>query len=231
MRVERGLARRRMESGQPPLYDSVRLDPQHVHEVVLSYLVHHCFKESADAFVAATGMKVAADYAASIDRRKPIRESVLQGEGLRAIQLAKALGGNILERHPEVHFELLLLHYFELVRGKDWTAAFEFAQSDINHIGRQDPYVKKWENCLGLLAYEEPEAAPMRSLLSLDNRCSVADSLNRAILEEQNLPTYAALERLVQQMTVVRKCLLQEALVQGSKDAPPPFDLQTFLDR
>jgi hypothetical protein len=38
------------------------------------------------------------------------------------------------------------------------------------------------QDCIALLAYEEPEKSPMFFLLSMDHRQSVADSLNRAIL-------------------------------------------------
>lgn len=38
------------------------------------------------------------------------------------------------------------------------------------------------QDCIALLAYEEPEKSPMFFLLSMDHRQSVADSLNCAIL-------------------------------------------------
>lgn len=78
---------------------------------------------------------------------------------------------------------------------------------------------------MALLAYEEPEKSPMFHLLSLDYRQQVADSLNRAILANANLPSYSAMERLVQQTTVVRQSLNQDHV----KDGVLPFVLKDFL--
>ncbi len=42
------------------------------------------------------------------------------------------------------------------------------------------------QDCMALLAYEEPETSPMFSLLSMDHRQSVADALNCAILGKRD---------------------------------------------
>lgn len=90
---------------------------------------------------------------------------------------------------------------------------------------------------MALLAYEEPEKSPMFHLLSKDYRQQVADSLNRAILgllptqvhafverslnyssllcflvvsAHSNLPSYTAMERLIQQTTAVRQSLSED---------------------
>mgnify|MGYP007117657261 FL=1 len=41
-----------------------------VRKIVLSYLVHNCFKETAEAFVSSTGMKCNPDSLANLDTRK-----------------------------------------------------------------------------------------------------------------------------------------------------------------
>lgn len=41
-----------------------------VRNVVLSYLVHNCFNETVDSFVACTGMKQPADYIEDLEKRK-----------------------------------------------------------------------------------------------------------------------------------------------------------------
>lgn len=92
-------------------------------------------------------------------------------------------------------------------------------------FGKVQKYVEKLEDFMALLAYNEPEKSPMFHLLSLEYRQQVADSLNRAILANSNLPSYSAVERLMQQTTVVRQCLGQES----SKEGYPPFSLKDFL--
>lgn len=87
---------------------------------------------------------------------------------------------------------------------------------------------------MALLAYEDPEKSPMFHLLSSEYRQQVADNLNRTILgkfflflpprkslpscdlcklhclEHTNHPSYTPMERIIQQVTVVRQYLTEE---------------------
>ncbi|KAK9108931.1 hypothetical protein Sjap_016991 [Stephania japonica] len=203
-----------------------------VRNIVLSYLVHNCFKETAESFISCTGMKQPADYPVDIDKRKlpfnltsAIFHYALEGHALKAIDLTEQLAHNLLEENKDLHFDLLSLHFVELVCSRKCTEALEFAQTKLTPFGKVQKYVEKLEDFMALLAYEEPEKSPMFHLLSLEYRQHVADSLNRAILAHANLPSYSAMERLIQQATVVRQSLHHE---QG-KDGPPPFSLKAFL--
>jgi len=124
-----------------------------------------------------------------------------------------------------MHFDLLSIHFGELVRSRKCTEALEFAMTRLTPFGKVPKYIEKLEDFMALLAYEEPDKSPMFHLLGLEYRQRVADSLNRAILAHMNLPSYTAMERLIQQTTVVRQCLSQEI----GKDALPPFSLKDFL--
>lgn len=225
----------------------------------------------------------------------------LEGNVLKAIEQTEQLAPDLLENNKDLHFDLLSLHFVELVCSRKWwawwflfprkvaywiyffwliisfscsTEALEFAQTKLAPFGKVQSYVEKLEVCIfsrdyfklfylflkcfpkrytmhlllqdfmALLAYEEPEKSPMFHLLSLEYRQQVADSLNRAILgwvsfslsllpftayfspknyihvwffchvmviaAHANLPSYSAVERLIQQITVVRQSLTQE---------------------
>lgn len=41
-----------------------------VHNVVLSYLVHNCFKDTVESLIASTGLKQAPDHLKDMDKRK-----------------------------------------------------------------------------------------------------------------------------------------------------------------
>jgi hypothetical protein len=187
-----------------------KVSDSEVLKIVLSYLVHNCFKETAETFIACSGMKRTADCSVDIDKRKPIYNHVLEGNVLKAIELTNELAVDLLSTNQDVHFDLLTLHFVELVRAKDCAGALEFAQKELRPFGKQDCYREKLQDCIALLAYEEPEKSPMFFLLSMDHRQSVADSLNRAILAHAHLPSYTSMERLLQHTTVVRQRLNQE---------------------
>ncbi|KAL5975084.1 hypothetical protein ACLOJK_031760 [Asimina triloba] len=181
-----------------------------VRNIVLSYLVHNCFKETAETFITCSGMKQPADYPVDMDKRKPIFHFAVEGNSLKAIELTEQLAHDLLEKNKDLHFDLLSLHFVELVSSRKCTEALEFAQTKLTPFGNEDKYVEKLEDRMALLAYEEPEKSPMFHLLSSDYRQSVADKLNRAILAHANLPSHPSMERLIQQLTVVTQCLHQE---------------------
>ncbi|WRX30431.1 CTLH/CRA C-terminal to LisH motif domain - like 6 [Theobroma cacao] len=225
-----------------------------IHNIVMSYLVHNCFKETVESFIACTGMKQPSDYLEDMEKRKKIFQFALEGNALMAIELTEQLATNLLEKNKDLHFDLLSLHFVELVCSRKCTEALEFAQTKLAPFDKEQKYVEKLEDFMALLAYEEPEKSPMFHLLSLEYRQHVAESLNRAILglliliatsctrlpfrmlcrfflwlsavySHANHPSYTAMERLIQQTTVVRQCLNQEHV----KDGPPPFSLKDFL--
>ncbi|XP_058074922.1 uncharacterized protein LOC131223505 isoform X2 [Magnolia sinica] len=210
----------------PRQYDHVAISDNDVRNIVLSYLVHNCFKETAETFIACSGMKQPTDYPVDMDKRKPIFHFALEGNALKAIELTEELAHDLLVKNKDLHFDLLSLHFVELVCSRKCTEALEFAQTKLTPFGNVDKYVKKLEELMALLAYEEPEKSPMFHLLSMEYRQSVADNLNRAILAHANLPSHSSMERLIQQTTVVRQCLHQEL----GKDGPPPFSLKAFLN-
>ncbi|KAL5144440.1 Glucose-induced degradation protein 8 [Glycine soja] len=106
----------------------------------------------------------------------------LEGNALKAIELTEQLAKDILENNKDLQFDLLSLHFVELVCSRKCTEALEFAQTKLGPFGKEPKYMEKLEDFMALLAYKEPEKSPMFHLLSLEYRQQVADSLNRAIL-------------------------------------------------
>eukprot|EP00245_Coleochaete_scutata_P002858 TRINITY_DN14044_c0_g1_i1.p1 TRINITY_DN14044_c0_g1~~TRINITY_DN14044_c0_g1_i1.p1 ORF type:complete len:231 (-),score=51.49 TRINITY_DN14044_c0_g1_i1:15-707(-) len=212
-------------------YEHLEVSGDDVHKIVLSYLLHNCFKETAQAFISCTNMgQNAAECSVDIDKRKPIYNHIMKGEVMKAIELTNELASGLLGSNNDIYFELLALHFIELVRAKNCAAAVQFAQEQLHPFGKrdqyQDKYVGRLEDCMALLAYDEPETSPLFSLLAVEHRQTVADNLNRAVLAHANLPSYASMERLLQHATVVRQRLMQE----HGKDGPPFFCLKNFLE-
>ncbi|KAM6544347.1 hypothetical protein CsatB_008794 [Cannabis sativa] len=209
----------------PRHYDHVVISENDIHNIVISYLVHNCHKETAESFIACTGMKQSANYIEDMEKRKRIINFVMEGDVLKAIELTEQFAHDLLEKNIDLHFDLLSLHFVNLVISRKCTEALEFAQTKLTPFGKMDKYVHKLEDFLALLAYDEPEKSPMFHFLSPDYRQEVADTLNQAILAHANLPSYTAMERLIKQTTAVRQCLSQET----EKDGFPPFSLKDFL--
>ncbi|KAF9683087.1 hypothetical protein SADUNF_Sadunf05G0175700 [Salix dunnii] len=213
----------------PRHYEQIAIKDNDIHSIVVSYLVHNCYRETLEAFVACTGMPEPADYIEDMEKRKATCSEILccalEGDALKAIELTEQVACDLLENNKDLHFDLLSLHFVELVCAKKCTEALEFAQNKLMPFGKEQKLLEKLENFLSLLAYEEPEKSPISHLLGLEYRQCVADNLNRAILAHRNLPSYTAVERLIQQTIVVRQSLNQD----HGKDEIPTFSLKDFL--
>ncbi|KAJ6931439.1 hypothetical protein NC652_014820 [Populus alba x Populus x berolinensis] len=194
----------------PRHYEQIGIKDNDIHNIVLSYLVHNCYRETLESFVDCTGMPEPADYIEDMEKRKGIFCCVLEGNALKAIELTEQVACDLLENNKDLHFDLLSLHFVELVSAKKCTEALEFAQNKLMPFGKEQKLLEKLEDFLSLLAYEEPEKSPMFHLLGSEYRQHVADKLNRAILAHRNLPSYTAVERLIQQTIVVRQSLNQD---------------------
>ncbi|KZV26771.1 hypothetical protein F511_25335, partial [Dorcoceras hygrometricum] len=159
-----------------------------IYKVVLSYLVHNCFKDTVDSFITCTGLKQPTGHLEDMEKRKRIFHFAMDGNALKAIELTAEFAPGLLEENKDLHFDLLSLHFVELVCSRSWfkftgsAEALGFAQTKLTPFGKEQKYVEKLEDFMALLAYEEPEKSPMFHLLSMDYRQRVADCLNRTIL-------------------------------------------------
>ncbi|XP_014624787.1 uncharacterized protein [Glycine max] len=142
-------------------------------------------------------MKQPADHLENMEKRKSSKASLmdkfhsslgifhhaLEGNVLKAIELTGQLAQDILENNNDLLFDLLSLHFVDLVCSKEWAEALEFAQTKLSPFSvKEQKYMEKIEGFMSLLAYENPVECPMFHLIGLDYRQQVVDSLNQTIL-------------------------------------------------
>ncbi|MFS7939254.1 putative transcription factor interactor and regulator LisH family [Helianthus anomalus] len=159
-----------------------KINDKDSHNIILSYLIHGCYKETLESLVTSTGLKVTNAQLEDMEKRKRILHSALEGNALDAIHLTEQMSPDLLENNKDLLFDLLSLHFVELICSKKQTEALNFGQAKLAPFGKVQKYVGKLEDFMGLLAYVEPEKSPMFHLLSLEYRQHVVDNLNRAIL-------------------------------------------------
>ncbi|CAH8354388.1 unnamed protein product [Eruca vesicaria subsp. sativa] len=209
----------------PRQFEHIVVKDSDIHSIVMSYLLHNCFGETADSLASTTGIKQPVIDRDNLQRRKQIMHFVLEKKALKAVELTEEFGQELLEKNKDLQFDLLCLHFVELVCDRKCKEALEFAKTSLAPFGEVQKYVGKLEDVMALLAYEDPEKSPMFYLLSSEYRQQVADNLNRTILEHTNHPSYTPMERLLQQVTVARQYLTEE----NGKDAFPPFSLKDYV--
>ncbi|KAL5228476.1 hypothetical protein ABZP36_016741 [Zizania latifolia] len=163
----------------PRLYENVSVSDNDARNIVLSYLMHNCFKETAETFLSSTGLELPVDYTVDVDKRKVIFSLVLEGNALKAIDLTEELAPNLLENDTDLHFDLLSLHFIELVRSRKCTEALEFGQKRLTPFGKVPKYVEKLEVWpLDIeMKFLEPFGRELSSMKKfMDKSCSVMDS-------------------------------------------------------
>ncbi|CAA0821988.1 LisH and RanBPM domains containing protein [Striga hermonthica] len=194
----------------PRQYENIGVNNNDINKIILSYLVHNCYEDTLNAFIACTGEKHPVSNMEDLEKRKQIYHVAFDGNASEAIRLTEEFAPGLLDDDKTLHFDLLSLQFIEIVCSRKLDDALSFAQSKLNPFAKEQRFVDKLKDCVGLLVYDEPEKSPMFHLLSPERRQHIADSLNRAILAHTKLPSYSVMERLIQQTTVVGQYLSQE---------------------
>lgn len=105
-------------------------DPQAiVNRLVSSYLVHHGYCATAEAFASGTGQQFHEEIT-SIKNRQKILKLVLAGRMGEAIEVTTRLYPGLLENRPDLRFTLMCRQFIEMVNGSDCEAQ---PRSVINH--------------------------------------------------------------------------------------------------
>ncbi|CAI5678197.1 unnamed protein product [Oreochromis niloticus] len=102
-----------------------------IQKMVASYLVHHSYCATAEAFAKSTDQAVHEELA-SIKNRQKIQKLVLSGRMGEAIETTQQLYPNLLERNPDLLFMLKVRQFIEMVNGTD---------SEVRCLGRSQPKV------------------------------------------------------------------------------------------
>ena len=89
-----------------------------LHRMVCTYLVHHGYLDSAEAFASSTGQVFQEDYS-SIKNRQRIIKLVLSGRVGEAIDVTNRLYPGLLDRDPNLLFALKCRQFVEMVNGSD----------------------------------------------------------------------------------------------------------------
>ncbi|CAH0713053.1 unnamed protein product, partial [Brenthis ino] len=111
-------ARTRLAIDEFPLPDEQGQWQQVLHRMVSTYLVHHGYCSTAQAFSRATGQPIDEDIA-SIKNRQRISKLILSGRVGEAVEAARRLYPGLLERDAELLLLLKCRQFVEMVNGSD----------------------------------------------------------------------------------------------------------------
>eukprot|EP00736_Rhodelphis_marinus_P003918 Rmarinus@m.5753 len=197
-------------------WENLKLKDDDIRDIVLSYLVHNCYKKTAIAFCRATNQDPTEKMGGlSIDHRKYVTDLVRSRQVMESMKECEERWPGMLEKSSDVVFQLKTQVYVEFIRAGDVKGALEYAREHLTPV-RQDR-IEEIEDLLALLAYDDPSTSPVGHYLSAERLDNVADQLNAAILLHETQPSQASMKQLMQHLTVLAERLQQDAGVSGQK--------------
>ncbi|KAK0078037.1 hypothetical protein PV325_003124, partial [Microctonus aethiopoides] len=116
-----------------------------LHKMVSTYLVHHGYCDTAEAFANSTGQVFEEDFN-SIKNRQRILKLVLAGRMGEAIDLTSRLYPGLLERDANLMFALKCRQFVEMVNGSDSEVNFSSNDNQASVIQSTKAYTKLTNN-------------------------------------------------------------------------------------
>ncbi|XP_015121901.1 ran-binding protein 9 [Diachasma alloeum] len=116
-----------------------------LHKMVSTYLVHHGYCDTAEAFANSTGQEFEEDFN-SIKNRQRILKLVLAGRMGEAIDLTSRLYPGLLERDPNLMFALKCRQFVEMVNGSDSEVYQSNSENQTSVIQSTKTYIKSSTN-------------------------------------------------------------------------------------
>lgn len=215
--------------------ENVHLPLSVSHSVVRAYLLHYGYQDTLLAFDAASGNmvspvifmaqengdKMVDEESYALDRRKVLRQLTRNGDidGVFA-KLQDWYPQLLQDGRSTVSFLLHCQKFIELVKVGSLEAAVTYAQTELASFFETCLYQNLLQDCVALLAYENPAESPVGYLLKLGQREAVADAVNSvilatdpALLSSKSFPQ-STLEKLLRQLTA---CHTEKWLLNGGQ--------------
>ncbi|KAF2162573.1 hypothetical protein M409DRAFT_69131 [Zasmidium cellare ATCC 36951] len=176
--------------------------------VIMDYLVSEGYPGAAEKFAQETNICNPTDMG-DIRDRVQIRKAIHDGKVDEAVEMINELDPEILDTDHLLHFNLLQLQLIEIIRGildkpgtiqsSEFRPALQFATEQLAPRAPTDQkYQQALERTMALMIFPPEKMTPeFKELLDLKLRETVANSVNRAILESRGQRSEAKIRQLV----------------------------------
>ncbi|KAK9134707.1 hypothetical protein Syun_014037 [Stephania yunnanensis] len=226
------------------------------HWIIRSYLQHYGYQDTLDLFDLASVSALPTAPAThengfcdqgdsyALSHRKILRQFIRSGDIDSAFNKLREWYPHIVQNetsticfllHCQKFIELVQLHCVNRIFNKqngDMEEAVRYGRVELVKFLEVPSSTSLLEDCIALLAYEEPLKSPVGYLLDKKQREVVADAVNTMVLltdpalEDPQRRTQSHLEKLLKQLTAC--CLEKRAL---SRDQGEAFHLHKVLQK
>ncbi|XP_077249779.1 SPla/RYanodine receptor (SPRY) domain-containing protein [Tasmannia lanceolata] len=228
---------------QQMIIDKISLPLNVSHWIVRSYLLHYGYQDTLNSFDTASkntlppiplvqenGFNEQGELYA-LSHRKILRQLIRSGDIDSAFaKLREWYHKLVKDDTSTICFLLHCQKFIELVRVDHLEAAVKYARVELAKFFGVMNLTCLLQDCIALLAYEEPQKSPVGYLLEMAQREVVADAVNTMVLstnphlnDSQNC-LHSYLEKLLRQLTA---CCLERRALNG--DQGEAFHLHKVL--
>ncbi|EME40527.1 hypothetical protein DOTSEDRAFT_74181 [Dothistroma septosporum NZE10] len=205
--------------------------------VIMDYLVSEGYPSAAEKFAQETNICSPEDIN-SIKERVNIRNSIHAGRLDDAIQMINEVDTQILDHNRALHWSLLQLQLIEIIRpilkkygstnppSNEWVPVLQFATEQLApQAPTHQDYQTALNNTMALTIFSEDKMpVETKQLLDLKLRETVANRVNKAILESRGQRSEAKIRQLV------RARAWAEAQAREAKVDLPAFPIPIGLE-
>ncbi|KAJ7522175.1 hypothetical protein O6H91_19G086200 [Diphasiastrum complanatum] len=218
------------------------------HSIVRAYLLHYGYQDTLAAFDDACGGTFPSILAPkdndpqvlhenyALNERKILRRLARDGDVDSVFAKLREWYPKLLQDgHSVVGFLLHCQKFIELVKAGALEAAVFYAQQELASFFGSPPLQNLLQDCVALLAYENPAESPVGYLFKLGQREAVADAVNACVmgtnpvLLSSGQSPQSSLEKLLRQLTACQaemrffyggqgEVFRLHKILQGSKD-------------
>ncbi|KAI8345354.1 CTLH/CRA C-terminal to lish motif domain-containing protein [Blakeslea trispora] len=186
------------------------------HSIVIEYLIHNCFKNTANALIKERQKLQLCNKTLSLngdlkkyiqwqllDARKSLVQAVREGNITIAFELIQQYFPSLMQgsipSSEHILFKMKCQQFIEIIRSSCSTSELEairYAQIHLRPTHPQDKELVK--EVTALIAYTDPYKSQSKYLLAQERREQLASELNHTLLE-------TSIERLTRQYSVIKK--------------------------
>jgi len=157
-----------------------------INKLVMEYLVKEGYKDAVVSFREETGIDPQVNVN-SMEDQTNIREAVEAGRIQDAMEMVNNVDPEILDTNQTLYFHLQQQQLLELIKTGDMSRTLDYACSELSARGEENPdFLEELEQCLSLLAFEDPKSSPYSHLLENSQKLKLISELNSALLASQD---------------------------------------------
>ncbi|UKK00129.2 hypothetical protein MACK_000199 [Theileria orientalis] len=168
--------------------------------VIANYLFINMYEDTYKFFIEETQYE-GSKFKPSISQRKYIKNSILEGRIMDAIDRINQIDSNILKENNNLLFVLMLYRLVDIITSGDLSTAVKFAKESVSSCIKKDPnLLSKLEEAMSLLAFQDlksPEALEIIKRIQKPDEISVL--VDNSLIAYYNLDPKPILENIVKE--------------------------------